>query len=487
MAGCTIKHINGFLPNTTTKTFDPIQGLVDFTLDVKPYHTKIIEVLVEFVHIDEISVNINEKLDWVINLLFPGDSCHYWFDSITNTLYKRVYYTTEDFDIVGVKRVTSTSPRLLVGLNSGTNTLLQVDGNVVSSFPSGIGIKVDTGLSSTVHVVSSAISIPPYTQITVTSGVSDILVGSPLAGYVTPIGRFTIKGNYGVLFPFGSSFEVGNSIGNNGFYFTLSTIFNSGANTTDIYVFEKITTNILSGVIQQINPSPYGEWHQVSVILDIVDPTLSITVYPGDYWFVQDPVADVRLYIRNANNTKWDALSVKITGSNPLKTICSIEDIPCEQFGYDELPYDGVLGAPIIFNIIGVSVRLSDHYFSIAGNKTEYFPHAQQFNVLNSGINDGRYTVYVSRYNSSLNRTEILTHQVFETPGSPFGQIEVDNNNPMYDTFTLGFDESNDCNTQEPHINTRVVFAERLEITLTQYGSPIDDNDPDSIITYVYK
>lgn len=55
------------------RELDPVQGLVDYVNDVKPYHTKIIEVLVEYVHEDKINVTILEDTDWNIGLSWPSE------------------------------------------------------------------------------------------------------------------------------------------------------------------------------------------------------------------------------------------------------------------------------------------------------------------------------------------------------------------------------------------------------------------------------
>lgn len=52
------------MTNTTkcTKyTQDPVQGLVDYVLDVKPYHTKILEVLLEYVYSQPVDITILER------------------------------------------------------------------------------------------------------------------------------------------------------------------------------------------------------------------------------------------------------------------------------------------------------------------------------------------------------------------------------------------------------------------------------------------
>ena len=57
---------------TGLKTLDPVQGLVDYINDVKPYHTKIIEVLIEYVYGENVDVTILEDPQFIIDLYRPG-------------------------------------------------------------------------------------------------------------------------------------------------------------------------------------------------------------------------------------------------------------------------------------------------------------------------------------------------------------------------------------------------------------------------------
>lgn len=54
------------------KKLDPVQGLVDYILDIKPYHTKVIEILTEYVYNEIIDVTIRETLQLDIGLYFGG-------------------------------------------------------------------------------------------------------------------------------------------------------------------------------------------------------------------------------------------------------------------------------------------------------------------------------------------------------------------------------------------------------------------------------
>lgn len=64
------------------KILDPVQGLIDYTLAIKPYHTKIIEVLEEYIHTDFIYVTMEDRLDWCINFGIPNLNTLFAYDII---------------------------------------------------------------------------------------------------------------------------------------------------------------------------------------------------------------------------------------------------------------------------------------------------------------------------------------------------------------------------------------------------------------------
>lgn len=67
---------------TTITTRDPVQGLVDYVLDIKPFHTKILEVWVEYIYNDPIHAIIKDEIDWEIYIDFDRMSgCKYGWDT----------------------------------------------------------------------------------------------------------------------------------------------------------------------------------------------------------------------------------------------------------------------------------------------------------------------------------------------------------------------------------------------------------------------
>jgi len=50
------------------KALDPVAGLIAYVEDIKPYHTKIIEILIEYVYNDDVHITIREEPTWQIDL-----------------------------------------------------------------------------------------------------------------------------------------------------------------------------------------------------------------------------------------------------------------------------------------------------------------------------------------------------------------------------------------------------------------------------------
>lgn len=67
---------------TTITTRDPVKGLVDYVLDIKPFHTKILEVWVEYIYNDPIHATVKDEIDWEIHIDFDRmNGCKYGWDT----------------------------------------------------------------------------------------------------------------------------------------------------------------------------------------------------------------------------------------------------------------------------------------------------------------------------------------------------------------------------------------------------------------------
>ena len=82
---------------------DPVQGLVDFVNDIKPYHSKVVEVIVEYQHTDLVDVTIEDAIDWRIRLNHPDPSaalvigsCPVQFAQIWGAMEDQVDYVLDN-------------------------------------------------------------------------------------------------------------------------------------------------------------------------------------------------------------------------------------------------------------------------------------------------------------------------------------------------------------------------------------------------------
>ena len=101
-----------YLRTTSSSTIqqDPVQGLVDYVLDIKPYHTKIVEVLIEYIHTDPINVTIAEDfklgIDAEMISITPAYDCGFgvvYDPAAPSTFYPIVSYdgTYNTFTVAG--------------------------------------------------------------------------------------------------------------------------------------------------------------------------------------------------------------------------------------------------------------------------------------------------------------------------------------------------------------------------------------------------
>lgn len=85
---------------------DPIQGLIDYVLDVKPYHTKILEVLIEQLASDDVNVSISEDFKMQVDITTPSISddcfCQGSYDAYPIDGFDLPFSTTETFDVIGI-------------------------------------------------------------------------------------------------------------------------------------------------------------------------------------------------------------------------------------------------------------------------------------------------------------------------------------------------------------------------------------------------
>jgi len=202
------------------KELDPVQGLVDYVLDIKPYHTKIIEVLVEYIHNDPVDVTILDEPEWVIHIAKPdGQVLPFACDD---------GYSTWPYGSPGCWPIISPNQNISSETYPSVNTLTNlfiIPGDRTQEFRPGVRVH----LRAFIEDYSNVLDI-----IGIQAGSS---CGSPY---------FVVSGNHTTTYVPGFQFTVfGGVPENNGQYTVDHSVFN-GTNTF-IYVDQAIPSALGDG------------------------------------------------------------------------------------------------------------------------------------------------------------------------------------------------------------------------------------------------
>jgi len=316
------------MPNT--KTLDPVQGLVDYVLEIKPYHTKIVEVLVEYIQTDPINVTVTEDIDLCINLGYPSIDSRYIFpiigvDTIANT-----------FTVSGDQ-----TPSLFVGMitevfgstlndNKYTITSILFDGvNTVVSVSSNIP---DTTIDG--QLVHNAIEYCPDSNLYGTNITPDLIEESCAGGFGD------VYDSYTPIYDIDSVDDTLNQITIAGDY--------SAEFAMDVPIqFEYVTVTTGSPVISTINSLSLTV---LSVTVDNTIPTAPLTIITS----VQD----------------WYIVGSPATFDNGVIYITNIA-----------------------YDVVDINEGTSINTFSIAGDYTNTFDNGTLLEIKFSDGNDGIYYV----------------------------------------------------------------------------------------------
>ena len=141
--------------NSYLTKIDPVQGLINYVLDNKPYHTKVIEVLVEYVHTDLIATTVLENIDWCIGIGSPTLSNKFAFSIIQVDTANKTFTVQGDARyrvfvgqrVIVDKSSTNNGYYYITSISYSTNTgttTFGVSGNILTSTADGyiIGSKI---------------------------------------------------------------------------------------------------------------------------------------------------------------------------------------------------------------------------------------------------------------------------------------------------------------------------------------------------------
>jgi hypothetical protein len=339
---------------------DPTQGLVEYVKATKPYHTKIMDVLIEYVYEEQVDVTVGERYTWRINLAQPDADLEYacgygltWDSASSADANPNVVID----DIVPGSHVvlgtTSTD-----GLTPGEFILA---GKVISQFPAG----------STFRVLDSPYSDSAYTT---PSNITEFTVDVGGATYVGGNTHVPVVETLLVLPP--NALSGGRAYARIG---EPNTFTNSMLVTAaSPYAFSFTPINLSSNQFA------------------VVDRVAVVSVVPASkQWTIQgNKVADIgvgtKIYVTsntgNGNGT-YTVQAVTLVGLNTQ--ITTQEPIFATATG------TGFVGIPIrasdTYNIIGVNPAL--RRWTVTGSHLAGLIANQVLEITGAGAGSGKYLV----------------------------------------------------------------------------------------------
>lgn len=440
---------------SSIKQLDPVQGLVDYVLDVKPYHTKIIEVLIEYVFNEPVNVTILDDWRWNIEIMFPREE----FSFVNCEGYsERPFGGTGLWPIISPNQ---TIPfHLYPAVNAATNSFI-VPGDRTDDFIPGTKLNVVTFVENYLLQGGS----PPITAF----DLSIVGVLSECTTFPAPAGTgiFLVAGDKASLFPAGFTFYVFGTGVNDKAY----TVRSSGGSPPvgayyDVVhdvTFIPVEQAIISGtggghlglvqtpgnntgtftvVSSVFNGGTIDSWPDSSDPLSFRvgdDPHTVVTVLEPLNNPLSDPVFDGTVYTAYAAFVSIERL--------PFEGVLSYSNfhrdyIPGSPVFFSQTPDEGLLTKPVV----GVTLSTLDGFFlpipdtgkfTIPGNLTRSNIFVgDKVRIQGSTGNNGLYTITSITYAGSPDETTIgVAELVDDTTVDGEAVIDVPSN-----VFILGGD-----------------------------------------------
>jgi len=111
---------------------DPVQGLIDLVLDAKPYHTKIIDVFVEYRQSDDINVTISDNIEFLFDFCY--DVCPtYYYNYLLGT-WNRWYYDGQNWGWITFTPLTTSHPKHDIVTIDTNNKIISIVGDFSQYF-----------------------------------------------------------------------------------------------------------------------------------------------------------------------------------------------------------------------------------------------------------------------------------------------------------------------------------------------------------------
>lgn len=489
------------------KQLDPVQGLVDYVLDVKPFHTKIVEVLVEYVYEEALATTVGDLLELDIGIQYPATP--------VGELECLGAYDTLPWDSDGTYPVVAPNASIpfeqYPAINPGTNSMI---------FPGDVTRELKTG--NTVYIFSA---VEDFTNVT---PIADILTSASPS-----LNAFTVAGNYTPFYTAGLQFVVYGTFGNDGTY----TVDVAGSTfdgfDTTIPVVEPILDPLVVGSIGLIETAgPHTGYYTISntefsngsidswaaapdpfaiikgdtahTIVTFVEPVASIPAlglnqtYSAFLVNSELPIVGVLPY-SNVGPTPNEGFSVEaVTGvdatlltftvdydysssnvsigdklritrsavNNGIYTIANI----ASTFSPNTTTFTVVESITSDVAVDGdVVLDIGSNMFIIDGDQRSRFSQGKALDVI-AGTFAGSYNVLYSDLVDGQTRIRVLEEISFGAMGSPIGSP---GDYGFIQDHVLGYAEYAPMCGLIQETRLHVVFAEDLQIFVENVGSPI--------------
>lgn len=447
---------------------DPTEGFVQYVQTVKPYHTKILEVLVEYVWTDQVNVSVCERHNW--DMVFTRPQPNVVYDCNFGVIWDTPYgYATTTFFINGV--------------TTGLGGSWRVAGNHVALFSTMIGdpfvVGKNVGGGSGYYIIGSVALSGSDTVITIQSVLTpaqltagfqpsiiatatphgiiyvynsnriNILDSSAFEEFkitaVTPaltLGTWTIAGNHADRFVPGTTFRVqSNTDLSTDTEYTIVSATN-GLGTTTITVLEEIpTTYGFSGIVVDAYQS---------YLITFVEPAPTLgtwTIDGGD--FTSRFVAGYPFQVQNNSEPLANIFYTTVSSSffEGRTTIVVTETIPATV------------------GMSGVIIDNKNNSFLVQGDLTETFFEGSYVAVENSiNGNNGLYIGQASILEGANTRFWVKEPITKSKPdAAPYdGRMYLANQ---------GYDVPPYCRLlQAPDLHADTFISERLTFNITMGG-----------------
>ena len=358
----------------TLKILDPVQGLIDYTNDIKPYHSKVIEALIEYVGTESIEVTVLEEFEFEIGLLYEFNG---------NYVCLIGGYGTPSFG----------DPENILVLSPDVS-------KTVIEYPA-IGPGFFIVLGDKTVLFDPAVDV----VLSISSFIEDRLAGVVSTGSPSN-NTFIVFGDKTSDYPASTAIEIVGSAFNDGEYSVVSSSFAAGA--TSIIVNEPIPTNNVEGFVSRINATNTGTFSVVNSTYNSRHLVPHTTVFVSGISLLPPVLTDDNQRFVSLINTQPLTYDGVLSYSRALRQLAG-SPVASYYYAADE----GLVVAGIV-TVTPTSVSVLGDFQS-----SNLFV-GDEFNITDSSGNDGTYNITSLTYEFSGSPVSdfVTTFGVTALPGT---------------------------------------------------------------------